>query len=121
MIETTILFLMVIPGIVLALRGSSYLVDYTILVFVFNREIRRIVDYYNHEFNALSPISVTPLIMLALLFISFVGRFKVLHPEGKTDLCVVVGCHRLRFRHWNHSQWSGLHFSGESSIYRQSG
>lgn len=83
MIETTILFLIAIPGIVLALRGSSYLVDYTIFVFVFNREIRRIVDFYNHEFNALSPISVTPLIMLALLFISFVGRFKVLHPKAK--------------------------------------
>lgn len=83
MIELTIFLLMVLPGIVLAIRGSSYLVDYTILVFVFNREIRRLIDYYNHQFNAFSLISVTPLIMLGLLFLSFLGKFRLLHPLAK--------------------------------------
>jgi putative inorganic carbon (hco3(-)) transporter len=83
MVETTIFFLMVLPGIVLALRGSSFLVDYTIFVFVFNREIRRLVDYYNGQFNPLSLISLTPLVMLALLFVSFIGNFKALHPTAR--------------------------------------
>lgn len=83
MIEFTVFFLMVLPGVVLALRGSSYLLDYTILVFVFNRGIRRVLDYYNHEFNPLSLISVTPLAMLGLLFVCFIFRFKVLHIRAK--------------------------------------
>jgi putative inorganic carbon (HCO3(-)) transporter len=83
MIEATIFFLMVLPGIVLALRGSSFLVDYTIFVFVFNREIRRLVDYYNHQFNPFSLISLTPVIMCGLLFISFIGNLKALHPMAR--------------------------------------
>jgi putative inorganic carbon (HCO3(-)) transporter len=83
MIEVTIFFLIVLPGFILALNGSSYLVDYTTLVFVFNREIRRLVDFYNHQFNAFSLISVTPLAMLALLFVSFLFRFNILHVRAK--------------------------------------
>jgi hypothetical protein len=83
MIEVTIFFLIVLPGFILALNGSSYLVDYTTLVFVFNREIRRLVDFYNHQFNAFSLISVTPLAMLALLFVSFLCRFNILHVRAK--------------------------------------
>lgn len=83
MIEIAVFLLMVLPGFVLAARGSSYLVDYTTFIFVFNREIRRLVDYYNHQFNAFSLISVTPLAMLALLFVSFIGRFNVLHVRAR--------------------------------------
>jgi hypothetical protein len=83
MIETTVFLLIVLPGFILALNGSSYLVDYTTLVFVFNREIRRLVDFYNHQFNAFSLISVTPLAMLALLFVSFLCRFNILHVRAK--------------------------------------
>lgn len=83
MLETTVFLLMVLPGFILAVRGSSFLVDYTTLVFVFNREIRRLVDYYNHQFNAFSPISVTPLAMLALLFIGFIGGFSRLHVRAR--------------------------------------
>jgi putative inorganic carbon (HCO3(-)) transporter len=83
MIEIAVFLFMVLPGFILAIRGSSYLVDYTTFVFVFNREIRRLVDYNNHQFNAFSVISVTPLAMLALLFVSFIGRFNVLHVRAK--------------------------------------
>ena len=83
MIEFVVFFLIVLPGIVLWLRGSSWLVDYTILVFVFNREIRRLVDFYNQQFNAFSSISLTPLIMLGLLFTGFVWKSGVLHPRAR--------------------------------------
>jgi putative inorganic carbon (hco3(-)) transporter len=81
--EWVISFFIMLPGLLYAMRGSSYLVDYTILVFVFNREIRRIVDYYNHQFNPLSPISLTPLVMLGFLFLGFIWNFKVLHRMAK--------------------------------------
>jgi len=91
MIETTIFFFMILPGIVLAVRTSSFLVDYTILIFVFNREIRRLIDYYNHQFNAFSLISLTPLVMLGLLFASFIGNVKVLHPMARQIFLLLVG------------------------------
>src|ERR1700756_3198253 len=81
--ESIIFFLIIVPGLLFALRGSSYLVDYTILVFVFNREIRRVVDYLNHQFNPFSLISLTPLVMLGLLFLGFIGNFKALHRLAK--------------------------------------
>lgn len=83
MIDWIVFLFMVVPGVIYAIRGSSYLVDYTILVFVFNREIRRVVDYYNHQFNPLSLISLTPLVMLGLLFLGFLWNFKALHPRAK--------------------------------------
>jgi putative inorganic carbon (hco3(-)) transporter len=83
MVELTIFLLMILPGVLLALRGSSYLVDYAILVFVFNREVRRLVDFCNQQFNGFSAISLTPLLILALLFASFISRFSVLHPKVK--------------------------------------
>src|ERR1700751_5030277 len=82
-IEWAVFLFIVMPGLLYAIRGSSYLVDYTILVFVFNREIRRVVDYYNDQFNPFSPISLTPLVMLGLLFLGFLWNFKALHRLAK--------------------------------------
>lgn len=83
MLEWLAFIVIVVPGLLYALRGSSYLVDYTILVFVFNREIRRVIDYINHQFNPFSPISLTPLVMLGLLFIGFLWNMKALHTLAK--------------------------------------
>jgi putative inorganic carbon (hco3(-)) transporter len=82
-LEWVVFLLIVVPGLLYAMRGSSYLVDYTILVFVFNREIRRLVDYSNHHFNPFSLISLTPLVMLGLLFLGFLWNFKALHRLAK--------------------------------------
>ena len=53
-------------GVALAAHRSSYLVDYAVIVFVFNRGLRRVLDYYAGTFNPLSPISLTPLLVTAL-------------------------------------------------------
>src|ERR1700748_564560 len=82
-LEWVVFLLIVVPGLLYAMRGSSYLVDYTILVFVFNREIRRLVDYFNHHFNPFSLISLTPLVMLGLLFLGLLWNFKSLHRFAK--------------------------------------
>jgi len=51
-------------GIGLALARSPWLIDYAIFVFVLNRGLRRVIDFYfNHAFNPLSPISLTPLVI----------------------------------------------------------
>jgi putative inorganic carbon (hco3(-)) transporter len=91
MTEIAVFFFMILPGFILAVRGSSYLVDYTTFIFVFNREIRRLVDYYNHQFNAFSLISLTPLAMLALLFMGFLGRFNLLHTRAKQIFLMLLG------------------------------
>jgi putative inorganic carbon (hco3(-)) transporter len=82
-VEWVVFLFIVVPGLLYGMRGSSYLVDYTILVFVFNRGIRRVVDYYNHQFNPFSPISLTPLCMLGLLFVGFLWNMKSLHALAK--------------------------------------
>jgi hypothetical protein len=83
MLELTVFLLILLPGVLLTLRNSSYLVDYTVLVFVFNREIRRLVDYHNQEFNPFSLISLTPLLISGLIFVGFICNFQVLQPRAK--------------------------------------
>lgn len=83
MLELTVFLLIIVPGILLAIRGSTYIVDYTILVFVFNREIRRLIDYHNGAFNPFSLISITPIMMLGLVFMGFIWNFGVLGQRPK--------------------------------------
>ena len=91
MLELTVFLLIILPGILLAIRGSNYIVDYTILVFVFNREIRRLVDYHNQQFNPFSLISVTPVLMLGLLFVAFIWNFGVLGPRPRQIFLLLFG------------------------------
>jgi len=59
---------MVAPAAVLAGKRSSYLIDYAVFIFVLNRGIRRVVDFYiNGYFNPLSPISLVPLVVTLLM------------------------------------------------------
>jgi len=56
------------PAAWFAAKRSSWLIDYTVIVFVLNRGLRRVVDYYiNGYFNPLSPISLTPLVLALLM------------------------------------------------------
>jgi putative inorganic carbon (hco3(-)) transporter len=82
-LDWTVAILLVLPAFAFAAKSSSLLVDYSILVYVFNREIRRAVDWYQGNFNALSPISLTPLIVLCLLLLPFFSRYRSLHPHAK--------------------------------------
>ena len=109
--EAIIFFLIIVPGLLFALRGSSYLVDYTILVFVFNREIRRLVDYSNQQFNAFSLISLTPLIMLGLLFAAFVWNFKVLHRNAQQIFVLMLAA-------VGYGMIIGLWRNGAASVYQ---
>ena len=66
--EWIIALLLVVPAVVLCGIRSSYLIDYSVYVFVLNRGIRRLVDYYiNGYFNPLSPISLVPLVVTLLM------------------------------------------------------
>ena len=66
--EWVIALMLVVPAAVLAIKRSSYLIDYAVFVFVLNRGIRRVVDYYiNGYFNPLSPISLVPLVVTLLM------------------------------------------------------
>ncbi len=74
MFETTtviVAFLICLPAVEMAMRQSTWLIDYLFFVVALNRGIRRIVDYHNGEFNSLSLISLTPIIVggLAVLVV----------------------------------------------------
>jgi hypothetical protein len=68
-----------ITGFALAMARSTWVVDFTVYVFVFNRGFRRFVDYYfHHEFNPLSPISLTPLLVAGVMLIPAILRLHQL-------------------------------------------
>jgi putative inorganic carbon (HCO3(-)) transporter len=75
-------------GVALAAQRSSYLVDYAVIVFVFNRGLRRILDYHAGTFNPLSPISLTPLLVTALMILPFLASYNKLTKPLK----VICGC-----------------------------
>ena len=78
----------------LAAQRSSFLVDYVLIVYVFNRGLRRVLDYYAGSFNPFSPVSLTPLIVTGLMLIPFLARFSTLpktHKRIFTCLFVAIG------------------------------
>ena len=88
--EWIITLLIAIPAIILAFAGSSWLLDYTIIVLAFNRGIRRIADYYiSGQFNPFSPISLTPLIVAGLLLIPALLHFSRLPQRLRTPFYLI--------------------------------
>jgi len=75
-------------GVALAAQRSTYLVDYALIVYVFNRGVRRVLDYYAGSFNPFSPVSLTPLLVTALMILPFLGSFNTLTKPLK----VIFGC-----------------------------
>jgi putative inorganic carbon (hco3(-)) transporter len=76
---------------VLAAKRSSFLVDYLIIIYVFNRGLRRLLDYYQGSFNPLSPISLIALAVTAAMFLPFLAHFNTLPKSLKTILiCLLV-------------------------------
>ncbi len=89
--EYFIAFLIVLPAFVLAVQRSTYLMDYVFFVFSLNRGIRRLVDFYiNGAFNPLSTISLTPLIVSAVLLIPALSRFHLLTPNSRNVATLIM-------------------------------
>ena len=75
----------------LAAQRSTFLVDYVVIVYVFNRGLRRLLDYSAGAFNPFSPVSLTPLLVTGLMMIPFVMRYNTLPKSTKTILtCLFV-------------------------------
>jgi hypothetical protein len=78
-------------GIGLALSKSTWTVDYAVLVFVLNRGLRRVVDFYfNGAFNPLSPISLTPLIIAGAMAVPWLVGFGQL-PRSLRTIFLFLG------------------------------
>jgi len=69
MIDWFLALIILVPAVMLFLSRSFYLLDYLIFISVFNRGIRRYVDWLQGEFNPFSPISLTPLVISGLIFL----------------------------------------------------
>ncbi|MGV3660593.1 MAG: O-antigen ligase family protein [Prosthecobacter sp.] len=89
--EYFIALLMVLPAFVLAAQRSTYLLDYVFFVVALNRGIRRLVDFYiNGAFNPLSTISLTPLVVSAVLLIPAFSRFGQLTPRTRNVASLIM-------------------------------
>jgi len=73
--------LIVAPALLLYAKQSSWIIDYVIWVTVFNRGIRRVVDWMEGAFNAFSPISLTPLVISGLIFLMVVQNYRRFPPS----------------------------------------
>ena len=71
-------------AVALVAQRSSYLVDYVVIVYVFNRGLRRILDYNAGSFNPFSPVSLTPLLVTGLMLLPFLARFGTLPKSLRT-------------------------------------
>jgi len=79
-------------GIALALARSPWLVDYSVFIFVFNRGLRRIVDFYfYHAFNPFSPISLTPLLIAGAMALCCIFDFYRLQQWGRRIFACLAG------------------------------
>jgi putative inorganic carbon (HCO3(-)) transporter len=90
----------------LAAQRSSFLVDYVLIVYVFNRGLRRVLDYAAGAFNPLSPVSLTPLLVAGFMLLPFLPRFGTLPKVQKTifyclfaalGYAFIVGFFRIQF------------------------
>ena len=73
------------------ISGSAtvhFLVDYVVIVYVFNRGLRRLLDYNAGAFNPFSPVSLTPLLVTGLMMIPFVVRYNTLPKSTRRSLRV---------------------------------
>jgi putative inorganic carbon (HCO3(-)) transporter len=74
---------LILPAFWLSAKGSSWLVEYAVCLFVFNRLVRRLLDWSQGSFNPFSPIVLTPLIATALLLLPLFVGFRFLHSTPK--------------------------------------
>jgi len=98
--------IIVLVAVFLAAQRSTFLVDYVVIVYVFNRGLRRVLDYYAGSFNPLSPISLTPLAVTAIMMVPFIARYGTLTKSLKTiftclfvaiGFAFIVGFARIQF------------------------
>ncbi len=79
--EWLIALVIIAPALYMAATSSSYLLDYVFFVVALNRGIRRLVDYFiNGAFNPFSLISLTQLVVGALIMVPALSRINRLTP-----------------------------------------
>jgi len=70
----------VLPGAVMALRQSSYLLDYFVVVVVFNRQLRRLLDWYDGAFDPFPPTSLTPQLLGMCMLLAILAGYRRFTP-----------------------------------------
>ena len=73
-----ITLLIVAPAAILYYKNPSWLIDYLVWVTVFNRGIRRVVDWMAGSFDVFSPITLTPLVVSGFVFLIVLQNYRSL-------------------------------------------
>ena len=80
--------------------------DYVVIVYVFNRGLRRVLDYYAGSFNPFSPVSLTPLLVTGLMLLPFLAALRHIAESTKDDFLLlfvaigyafIIGFFRIQF------------------------
>ena len=72
--------LLMIPAVAFAVRSSSLLVDYLLIIVVINRLLRRFLDWGEGRYDTTSLISLLPLATAALMIWTILHRWSTLPP-----------------------------------------
>jgi putative inorganic carbon (HCO3(-)) transporter len=83
--------IIVMIGAALAVSRSTYMVDYVLVVYVFNRGLRRVLDWNAGAFNPLSPVSLAPLLVTGLMLLPLLQYMGTLPKSLKTILYCLFG------------------------------
>jgi hypothetical protein len=83
--------LLVAVGAALAFSRSTYMVDYVLVVYVFNRGLRRLLDWNAGAFNPFSPVSLAPLLVTFLMMLPLLPQIGGLPKSLRTILFCLFG------------------------------
>ena len=83
--------LLVAVGAALAFSRSTYMVDYVLVVYVFNRGLRRLLDWNAGAFNPFSPVSLAPLLVTCLMMLPLLPQIGGLPKSLRTILFCLFG------------------------------
>jgi len=114
--DWTIAIIISAIGFALVALRSTWLIDYAVLIFVLNRGLRRVIDYYiNHDFNPLSPISlVTLAIGMAMTLRLIIEIPRLPAWAGRIFLCLFGAATYAFVVGFFHVQLAALYALGET-------
>lgn len=89
-VELALVTVLILPALWLAARRSPALVGYAVVLYALNREVRRVVDWWQGSFNPFSLISLLPLMVVGLLLGPFLVRLNRLHVMAKRAFLLLL-------------------------------
>ncbi|GAB2671497.1 O-antigen ligase family protein [Paenibacillus thermoaerophilus] len=89
-IELLLLGFLLLPGLLLALADSRWLLPYGLAVWAVAPEVRRLYDWLTNTYHSMSLFTVVPLAVGCMLLIPTLGKVRDLTPDMIRGLCAMA-------------------------------